>query len=150
MVTDCKVMTVIVVELEKFPKVAPIVVDPADHADARPEALMVATPEFDEVQDTVLVRFCLDPSEYLPLAVNCCVARAMTVGFTGLTTIESSTGAVTANCAVPLTELRDAVMVTGPPAATPLASPLLDIVAMLVFDEDHVTKELTVWFEPSE
>ena len=39
---------------------------------ARPAAVMVATEGVAEAQVTWLVRFCVEPSEKVPVAVNCC------------------------------------------------------------------------------
>jgi hypothetical protein len=142
-------MTVIVVEPET-PSVAEIMLVPADNADARPEPLMVATAVLEEAQVTAPVKFCVEPSVYVPVAVNCWVVVAGVEGFAGVTAIETNSGAVTVNCAVPMIELSDAVMVTGPPGDTPFAKPLLAMVAMLVFDEDQVTEEVRSWVEPSE
>ena len=88
------------------------------------------------------------------MALNCWVLPVVTEGFAGVTAIDWSTGAVTVNCAVPLTPLRSAVIVTGPPAATPVAKPWLPpallIVAMLVFEDDHVTEAVRFGVVPSE
>ena len=51
-----------------------MVVVPADTPEASPLALIVATAGVDEFQFTWLVMFCVLPSEYVPVAVNCCVA----------------------------------------------------------------------------
>jgi hypothetical protein len=52
---------------------------------------------------------------------------------------------------VPLIPESVAVMVIGPPAATPLATPvLLTIVAIAVFEEDHAEFAVTLCVEPSE
>ena len=43
------------------------------------------------------------------------------------------------------------MIVIGPPAATPLATPvLLTIVAIAVFEEDHTELLVTFWVESSE
>ena len=55
------------------PDVAVIVVVPADTAVANPEAVKVATPAFEELHATDDVRSLLELSEYLPVAINCCV-----------------------------------------------------------------------------
>src|SRR5260370_27527229 len=48
-------------------------------------------------------------------------------------------GAVTVMAAVPFCPSLSAVIVTGPPAPTPVTSPLGDTVATAVFPLDHVT-----------
>ncbi len=60
-----------------------------------------------------------------------------TEGLAGVTAIEDSTGAVTVNWAVPLIEFCVAVIVTGAPTVIPVASPVLLMVAMLVFEDDQ-------------
>ena len=71
-------VTVRVVEFDKPPDVAVIVVEPAATGVANPlkpaALLMVATDAADELQVTVVVRFCVELSEYVPVAVNCLVA----------------------------------------------------------------------------
>ena len=55
--------TVRVVEPETVPNVAPIVVEPACIVVAMPDASMVETDVFEEVQEAVLVRSCWLPLE---------------------------------------------------------------------------------------
>ena len=57
---------------------------------ASPAAVIVATDVVDEVQVTWLVRFCMLESEYVPVAVNCCVPPCAIDGFAGVTAIEVS------------------------------------------------------------
>ena len=87
----------------------------------------------------------------VPIAVNCCVSPFAIVGFAGNTEIDCSTAAVTVNCAVPLIAafvVEVAVIVIGPPAPTPVATPELLIVAIAVFAELQFT--LTGPLVPSE
>ncbi len=77
------------------------------------------------------------------MAVNGCVKPLAIEGLAGVTVIETRVAAVTVSWAVLLMlVLRSlAVMVTGPPAATPLATPVFrPMVAMLVFDEVQFTE----------
>src|SRR5262249_61195757 len=74
------------------PSAAAIVVVPVAPAVASPPAVTVAAPVFDEFQVTWLVRFCVLASEYLPVAVNCCVPPTVTVGVAGVTAVEVSAG----------------------------------------------------------
>ena len=60
--------------------------------EASPLALIVATDEADELQLTSLVMSCVVPLEYVPVAVNCCVAPVKAVGLAGVTAIEVNTG----------------------------------------------------------
>jgi hypothetical protein len=73
--TSVAAVTVWVVEFDMPPDVAVIVVVPAATAVTNPlepaALLMVATPVLDEFQVTVVVRFCVELSEYVPVAVYC-------------------------------------------------------------------------------
>ena len=100
--------------------------------------LMVATEGVEEVHVTALVRFCIVLSEYVPVAVNCCVAPAMMMGLAGVTAMEINVVAVTVSV-VALERLPNVAVIIVVPAATPVARPALDMVALLVFDELHVT-----------
>jgi hypothetical protein len=61
---------------------------------ASPPLLTVAIVVAEEVQVAVLVRFCVVPLLYVPVAVNCCVWPAATDGAAGVTAIETRAGAV--------------------------------------------------------
>jgi hypothetical protein len=61
---------------------------------ASPALLTVATEVFEDVQVAVLVRLCVVPLLYVPVAVNCCVAPAIMEGVAGITATETSDGAV--------------------------------------------------------
>lgn len=76
---------------EMLPDVARIVVMPEAKEVARPVvAMIVATPVFDEVQVTAVVRSCVELSEYLPLAQNCWVVAIAMEGAAGVTVMETS------------------------------------------------------------
>jgi fructose-1-phosphate kinase PfkB-like protein len=60
-----------VVDPETLPDVAVIVVEPAAAEAASPELLIVDTPVLDELQVTVVVRFWVELSENVPVAVSC-------------------------------------------------------------------------------
>jgi len=68
---------------------------------ANPPLLTVAIVDADEVQVAVPVKFCVVPSLYVPVAVNCCVYPAATDAEPGVTANEANTGAVTVNVAEP-------------------------------------------------
>ncbi len=74
-------------------KVAEIVVVPAAMVVARPPELMVAALVLDEFQITWLVRFCVPPSEYVPVAVNCWETPVVFVEFAGVTAMETNVAA---------------------------------------------------------
>lgn len=78
--------------------------EPAAMEVARPEAEIVATVVVDEVQVTELVRFCALASEYVPVAVNCCVAPWTIAGLEGVTAIDASVAAETLRTVEPITE----------------------------------------------
>ena len=73
MTIDCSVaaVTVSVSEFDVIPFwVAVMVVEPVARLVARPLALMVAVAGLEEVQIADVVRFCVLPSESVPVAVN--------------------------------------------------------------------------------
>src|SRR4051812_46735932 len=55
---------------------------------ARPVLVTVATVRAAEAQATWLVRSCVELSEKVPVAVNCCVVPAAMVGLAGVTAID--------------------------------------------------------------
>lgn len=72
-VMDCSTaaVTVIVIEFDVTPPCAAVILaEPTLFPVARPDALTVATAEFEEDQVTELVRFCVLPSVKVPVAVN--------------------------------------------------------------------------------
>ena len=69
--------------------VAETVEMPPETPVAKPEALTVATAVADELHAAELVRFCVLPSEYVPVAVNCCVPPSKTAGVAGVTAMET-------------------------------------------------------------
>jgi hypothetical protein len=83
-------VTVREVPPETPPDAAVIVVEPAAAAVATPSATIVATPVFDDVQVTEVVRSCAVPSEYVPVALNCWLVPATMLGFAGVTAMETS------------------------------------------------------------
>ena len=108
--------TVRVVLPEILPKVAVMVAVPAATAVARPLVLTVATDGLDEVQVTCVLISRLVPSEYEPVAANCWVLPAGTLGVSGVTDIEDKVALVTVRVAVPDLPLKAAVMVVVPAA----------------------------------
>ena len=90
---------------------------------------MVATEGVADAQVTWLVRFSVELSEKLPVAVNCWVAPTVMLGLAGVTVIDWRTGAgVTVSIAAPVMPLRLAVM-EEEPVATALARPVVEMVA---------------------
>ena len=84
------VCTVRVVLPATVPSVAEMVVLPALTAVARPVLLIVATLVLEDVHATWLVRFCVLPLEYVPVAVNDCVVPVEIVGVAGVTAMDES------------------------------------------------------------
>jgi hypothetical protein len=121
------------------PDVAVIVVVPLSVSAVSnpPGEVIVAVVVFNELQVTVEVRFCVDPSLYVPVAVNCVRVPSGTEAFAGVTAIESSTGAVTFSVAVPTTPLTVAVIVVVP-GVKAVANPPTGFAATVVFDDVHV------------
>jgi hypothetical protein len=119
------------------PDVALIVVVPVARLVAKPTPLMVATVVEEELQLALVVRFCVVPLLYVPVAVNCCVYPAATEAVPGVTEIEVSTGAVTVNVADPLI-VPDVALMVAVPCVKVVASPAALIVATVRDDELHV------------
>lgn len=128
---------------------AVIVVVPTEPAAASPKLLIVAAAEFDDDQRTWLLRSCVLLSEYLPVAVNCCVDPTASEGFAGLTVMEVSTGCITVRNVDPEIAFR-AALIDVVPTATPVATPELAIVAAAGFVDVHVTWLVRSFVLPSE
>jgi hypothetical protein len=111
--------------------------------------LMVATVVSDELQTTVVVRFCVDPSVYDPVAVNCCFVPFAILGLAGVIEMEPSVAGVTVSVEDPDTPPDTAVIVQEP-AAVAVASPELLIVETPVLDELQVAEAVRSWVELSE
>jgi hypothetical protein len=137
---DCSVAAVTVrsVEPEIDDDVAVIVEVPTPAPLARPAALIVAVAVVPEDQVTVDVRFCVEPSLNVPVAVNCCVAPLVIEGFAGVTAIDCNVAAVTVRMVEPLIA-PDVALIVEVPTPAPLASPDALIVAVVVVPELHVT-----------
>jgi hypothetical protein len=60
---------------------------------ASPPVVIVATPSVPDAHVTDDDRFCELLSLYVPIAVNCCVNPFATVGFDGVTAIDTSVAA---------------------------------------------------------
>ncbi len=131
-------VTVSVVDPLIEPEVAVIVVLPCATLVANPAALIVAALVVPELHVTVAVRFCVELSLYVPVAVNCSVVPALIEGLAGVTAIDTKVAAVTVSEVEPLIEPDVAVIVVLP-CATLVANPAALIVATLVVPELHVT-----------
>lgn len=147
--TSVAAVTARFVDPVTLPDTALIVLVPAATPVANPLALMVATLVVTELHATEPVKFCVELSEKVPVAVNCCVAFLAIEGFAGVTAIDTNVGAVTVSVVVPLTDPETALIVLVP-AATPVANPLAEIVATLVVTELHVAELVKFCVELSE
>jgi hypothetical protein len=148
METSVAGVTVSVVLPVKLPDVAEIVVVPTARVEARPLAAMVAVVVLDDAQVAVEVRFCVEPSVYVPVAVNCCPTPLATLGFAGATATETSTGGSTVSPVVPVTPPDIAEMVVVP-AARVVARPVAAMVAAAGVDDAQVAVEVRFCVEPS-
>jgi len=124
-----------------------IVVLPGATPVAAPVPDTVATVVAEELHTTVVVRPCIVPSLYIPVAANCSMLPAEIEEFAGATAIDTNTGGVTVNVVEPLTDPIVALMVALP-CITPLAKPVALIVAACE-DVLHVTDEVKSWVPPS-
>src|SRR5580698_2783626 len=128
--------------------VAVIVEVPTPAPLARPVVLIVAVVVVPEDQVTLDVRFCVEPSLNVPVAVNCCVAPLAIDGFGGVTAIDCSVAAVTVRVVEPLIE-DDVALIVEVPTPAPLASPEALIVAVVVVPEVQVTVDVRFCVVPS-
>jgi len=127
-------VTVKVAEPLTLPEVAAMVAVPGATLVASPALFTVATATADELHLAVLLRFCVLPLLYVPVAVNCWVLPAATEALAGVTESEVKTAAVTVSVAEPVIAPDLAVMVVVP-GATVVANPLALIFAIVVADE---------------
>jgi hypothetical protein len=116
---------------------------------ASPPALMVATAAFDETQVVELVRFWVLPSEYVPVAANCCVVPLAIDGFAGVTAIDTNAAGPTVRLVLPVTT-PEVALIWEVPWATPVASPPVVTVATALFDETQAAELVTTSIVPSE
>src|SRR5271163_1345066 len=147
---DCSVAAVTVrsVEPEIDDDVAVIVEVPTPAPLARPAALIVAVEVVPELHVTVPVKFWVEPSLNVPVAVNCCVAPLVIEGFAGVTAIDCNVAAVTVRTVEPLIA-PDVALIVEVPTPAPVARPAVVIVAVVVVPDDQVTVDVRFWVEPS-
>lgn len=120
--------------------VRPAVIDVANPFD--PSALlMVATPALDEFQVTVVVKFWVDPSEYVPVAVNCRFVPLAILELAGVIASDTSVAPVTVNIVVPEILPNTAVIVLEP-TDTGVVNPLKP--AALLMEATPALEELQV------
>jgi hypothetical protein len=138
------------------PDVAVIVAVPCPTVAANPVVapilLIVAVVGVSEVHCTVEVRFCVLPSVYVPVAVNCSVGPTAIEGVAGVIAIVTRAAAVTVSTVDPLIEPDVAVIVAVPcptVVANPVVAPVLLIVAVVGVSEVHCTVAVMFCVLPS-
>jgi hypothetical protein len=120
------------------PIVAVMFVMPGATPVATPAVEIVAVAVMLEAQVTIAVRFIVDWSSYVPVAVNCWVVFFAIDMFAGVTAIETRcAGAFTVRVVEPETAPLVAEIAVVP-AATPVARPEVETVAVAVIDEAQV------------
>ena len=119
--------------------VAEIVLVPVFTPVARPPAEIVATDVVADAHVTEPVRFCVELSLNVPVAVNCCVLPLAIEGFAGVTAIDCRAAPVTVSTVDPVMPFCVAEIVLVP-VATPVARPAALIVATAVVADAHVTE----------
>lgn len=102
-----------------------------------------------ELHVAVVVRFCVVPSVYLPVAVNCRYVPGFIVGLAGVTVMDVRVAAETCRVVAPLT-LPEAAVIVVDPCALVVARPLLAITATVVDDEVQVAVLVRSIMDPSE
>jgi len=142
MLTSVTAVTVSVsLGLVMDPTFAVIFVVPIPSVLAKPLELIVATPVLLDAHVTPDESVAVEPSVYVPVAVNCFVSPLATLGLAGVTAMLTSALAATVNTSAGLvTDPTFAVMFVVP-VATVLAKPLELIVALLVLLDAHVTPD---------
>ena len=88
---------------EIVPEAAVMVAVPAVTAVARPLLLTVPTARLDELQVTDPVILRIDPSENVPMAINCWVAPTDILGLAGVIDMEDRVAEVTVSVVLPAT-----------------------------------------------
>jgi hypothetical protein len=131
-------VTVRVVELDTPLNVAVIVVVPVPTAMASPFASMVATDVLDELHVAEAVISWLAGLVNVPVAVNCWVVPAATLGLAGVTVRDDIVPDVTVRVDTGLVTPAAAAVICVVPAARPEAFPFALIVATDVLVECQV------------
>jgi hypothetical protein len=130
------------------PSAAVIVDEPVARVEAMPVVAMDATAPFDEDQTTRLVMFAVDPSVYVPVAINGSVSPLETDGLAGVRAMDVTIAGVTVRVVVPMIEPSAAMMVEAPVARVE-ASPVEEIDATVTFEEDQSTELVILAVDPS-
>ena len=140
--------TVSVAEPETEPTIAVMVVVPIALALDSPDALMLATAPEVELHVRTLVRSCVEPLVYVPIAVNCWVVPSGIAAAEGVIVSEISAGGLTVIAADPLA-LPDVAVIVAAPIPIPLADPELLISATDCVSELQVAEVVRSCVLPS-
>ena len=146
-------VTVSVVEAEMVPDVALMVVVPAPTELASPfepaVLLIVVTTVLEELQTTDDVRFCVELSENVPVAMNCWVLPRAILGFAGVTVRDDNMAGITVSVAgLERIPLNNDVMVAMPSltaVAIPFEPAALLMVATPELDVAQVATVVKIW-----
>ena len=107
-------VTVSSVEPATDPDIALMLAVPVPTPLESPVLLIVATETVSDDHVAVVVRSCVLPSLYVPVAVNCCVVFSAIEGRAGVTAIETRVAVVTVSTVDPVTPLEIALIVAVP------------------------------------
>jgi hypothetical protein len=147
--TSVAAVTVKVVDPVIPPETALIWLVPVATPVANPPEAIVATVVVTELHVAVPVKFCVELSENVPVAVNCCFVPFAIEGFAGVTAIDTNVAAVTVKVVDPVMPPETA-LITLVPVATPVANPPAVIVATVVIAELQVAVPVKFCVELSE
>ena len=111
--------------------------------------MIVATEVVEDTHVAELVTSRVDPSVYVPVAVNCCVVPLGIDRFAGVTAIETRTAGPTVKVVVAVTP-AELALIWEVPCAAPVARPLALMVATAVFEDAQVAEFVRFWVDPSE
>ena len=150
-------VTVKMVDPCMLPIVAVIVVVPVVTGVTKPfdpaALLIAATDSADEPQVTSVVRFCVEPSEYVPFALNCWVVPIAMLGLDGVIVKETSVAGVTVRVVLPEMLPNVAVIVVAPTVmgVADTFKPTAFLIAAVELEEElQVTDAVIFWVELSE
>ena len=146
-------VTVTAVDPVTEPSAAVIVADPAATPFTNPPALTVAFAIVEELQVTRSVMSHVLASLLVPVAASCCAVFTGTVGFPGVTAIETGVAhtlaLVTVIC-VDAEKFPDLAVTVVTPVAPPVTTPAALTAAVVVSAELHVTAAVKSLLDPSE
>ena len=97
---------------------------------------------------TELVRFCVVPSVYVPVAVNCCVSPLAIERFAGVTAIDWSAAGTTVIVADPDNDPTVA-LIELVPIPTAFANPVVEMDAVVRVPDTHVAELVRFCVVPS-